>query len=113
MGVVLFDFARQDTRILSDTRERLERNLAGVAPVFQSVIRHARKASNDMRREGLLAFEYEAGAPAGRRRRTADDEQPVALRLPNGYSPSAAGLAEDYQNLTEEILAAFAERSST
>ncbi len=114
LGVALFDFARQDTRILADTRERLVRNLAGAAPVFETVIRNARKASTDMRRDGLLAFEYEEAASAALRRRVADRgwEQP-GRPSPNGYSRTAAGLAEDYQNLTKEILAAFAERSGT
>lgn len=112
LGVALFDFARQDTRILADTRGRLERNLAGAAPVFTTVIRNARKASTDMRRDGLLAFEYEAAAAAAQRRRVADRVWETPGRpSPNGFSRTAAGLAEDYQNLAKEILAAYAERS--
>lgn len=113
LGVVLFDFARQDTRILADTRERLVRNLAGAAPVFETVVRNARKASTDMRRDGLLAFEYEEAAAASLRARVSERvwEKPYQAS-PNGFSKTASGLAEDYQNLTKEILAAFAERSS-
>ena len=114
LGVVLFDFARQDTRILADTRERLVRNLAGAAPVFETVIRNARKASTDMRRDGLLAFEYEEAASAALRRRVTERvwEKPHRAS-PNGFSKTASGLAEDYQNLTKEILAAFTERSGS
>ena len=114
LGVALFDFARQDTRILADTRERLVRNLAGAAPVFETVIRNARKASTDMRRDGLLAFEYEEAAAVALRQRVADRvwERPDRPSS-NGYSKAASGLAEDYQNLTKEILAAFAERSGS
>jgi cellulose biosynthesis protein BcsQ len=114
LGVALFDFARQDTRILADTRERLVRNLAGAAPVFDTVIRNARKASTDMRRDGLLAFEYEAAAALALRHRVAERvwERP-SRTSPNGYSKTAAGLAEDYQSLTKEILAAFAERGGS
>jgi cellulose biosynthesis protein BcsQ len=114
LGVALFDFARQDTRILADTRERLVRNLAGAAPVFDTVIRNARKASTDMRRDGLLAFEYEEAAAAARRQRVIDRvwERP-GRPSPNGYSQTASGLAEDYQNLTKEILAAFAESNGS
>ena len=114
LGVALFDFARQDTRILADTRERLVRNLAGAAPVFETVIRNARKASTDMRRDGLLAFEYEEAAAAAVRQRVADRvwERP-GQPSPNGFSKTAAGLAEDYQNLTKEILSAFAESRSS
>lgn len=113
LGVALFDFARQDTRILADTRERLVRNLAGAAPVFETVIRNARKASTDMRRDGVLAFEYEAAASAARRQRVADRIwERSAQPSPNGFSKSAAGLAEDYQNLTKEILSAFSERGT-
>lgn len=114
LGVALFDFARQDTRILADTRERLVRNLAGAAPVFETVIRNARKASTDMRRDGLLAFEYEEAASEAARRRVAERvwETPYQAS-PNGFSKTASGLAEDYQNLTKEILAAFTERSGS
>ena len=114
LGVALFDFARQDTRILADTRERLVRNLAGAAPVFETVVRNARKASTDMRRDGLLAFEYEEAASAALRRRVTERvwEQPYQASS-NGYSKTASGLAEDYQSLTKEILAAFAERSGS
>jgi cellulose biosynthesis protein BcsQ len=114
LGVTLFDFARQDTRILADTRERLVRNLAGAAPVFDTVIRNARKASTDMRRDGLLAFEYEEAAAAARRQRVVDRVWERSGRpSPNGYSQTASGLAEDYQNLTKEILGAFAERNGS
>lgn len=109
--MALFDFARQDTRILADTRERLVRNLAGAAPVFETVIRNARKASTDMRRDGLLSFEYEEAAAAAMRRRVADRVWERSGPSPNGFSKTAAGLAEDYQSLTKEILAAYAERS--
>ena len=114
LGVALFDFARQDTRILADTKERLIRNLAGAAPVFDTVIRNARKASTDMRRDGLLSFEYEEAADAALRRRVAQRvwEQPYRPSS-NGFSKTASGLAEDYQNLTKEVLAAFAERSGS
>ena len=112
LGVALFDFARQDTRILADTKERLVRNLAGAAPVFDTVIRNARKASTDMRRDGLLSFEYEEASHAALRRRVAERvwEQPYRPSS-NGFSKTASGLAEDYQSLTKEILAAFSERS--
>lgn len=113
LGVALFDFAPQDTRILADTRERLERNLAGVAPVFKSVIRHARKASNDMRRDGLLAFEYEKAAAEDDRTRVAERVWETPAAAPNRLSRNAGGLAEDYQNLTKEILAAFIERGTS
>lgn len=111
LGVALFDFARQDTRILADTRERLVRNLAGAAPVFETVIRNARKASTDMRRDGLLSFEYEEAAAAAIGRRVADRVWERSGPSPNGFSKTAAGLADDYQSLTKEILAAYAERS--
>jgi len=114
LGVILFDFARQDTRILADTKERLVRNLAGAAPVFDTVIRNARKASTDMRRDGLLSFEYEEAAKTALRRRVTERvwEQPYRASS-NGFSKTASGLAEDYQSLTKEILGAFSERSGT
>jgi hypothetical protein len=78
------------------------------------VIRNARKASTDMRRDGLLSFEYEEAASAAVRKRVAGrvwekPHQPSS----NGYSQTASGLAEDYQSLTKEILASFTERSGS
>jgi cellulose biosynthesis protein BcsQ len=92
LGVALFDFATQDTRLLAEVRSMLEERLSAIAPVFETYIRQARRASTDMRRSGLLAHEY---AEAGRQ-----------------HPGSFAGLADDYRNLTNEILNTYQARTA-
>ncbi|NNC93130.1 MAG: ParA family protein [Acidimicrobiia bacterium] len=93
LGVALFDFATQDTRLLAEVRSMLEERLSAIAPVFETYIRQARRASTDMRRMGLLAHEY---AEPGRQ-----------------HPGSFAGLADDYRNLTDEILATYRARTAS
>lgn len=104
LGVVLFDFGTQDRRMLADTRAEIERDLDGVAPVFEAFIRNSRRAPGDMRDQGLLAYEYEAAAAAA--------APWYKDRSAPRFSSSAAGLAEDYQRLTAEMLAAIKTRST-
>jgi cellulose biosynthesis protein BcsQ len=102
LGVVLFDFGTKDRRMLAETRAELERDLDGVAPVFNTFIRNSRRAPGDMRDQGLLAYEYE---------RAAQTATPwYKDRAGPRFSSSATGLAEDYQRLTEEMLKAIAVR---
>lgn len=109
LGVVLFDFGAGDRRIIAETRAELSEALGEAAPVFDTVVRHARKAARDMRRAGLLAFEYEKAAAA----------EPWYKRVwgSEGPSPTFAGnaddLAGDYQALGAEILRRFSERVAT
>lgn len=93
LGVALFDFATQDTRLLAEVRAMLEERLSAIAPVFETYIRQARRASTDMRRMGLLAHEY---AEPGRQ-----------------HPGSFAGLSDDYRNLTNEILATYQARTAS
>jgi cellulose biosynthesis protein BcsQ len=104
LGVVLFDFGNKDTAVTARVRERLTVDLAGAAPVFEAFIRNSRMAPGDMRDLGLLAHEYEGAATQAPRW----FEDRTARR----YSRSAGGLAEDYQRLTTEILAAFTARTA-
>jgi cellulose biosynthesis protein BcsQ len=102
LGVVLFDFGTKDRRMLADTRAELERDLDGVAPVFDTFVRNSRRAPGDMRDQGLLAYEYE---------RAAQTATPwYKDRAGPRFSSSATGLAEDYQRLTEEMLTAITGR---
>lgn len=105
LGVVLFDFGAGDKRILAETRTELAEALGETAPVFGAAIRHARKAARDMRRSGLLAFEY------GRAARAA---QPWYERDRDVAAPTFAGnaddLAGDYERLGAEVLGRFSER---
>ena len=66
----------------------------------------------DCRREGRLAYEYEqvavewrAGTSIGERIKGRQEGKPAAA-----YSSAAGGLAEDYQQLGEEVLAEFGRR---
>lgn len=102
LGVVLFDFGRLDRRMLADTRFELERDLDGAAPVFQAFIRNSRRAPGDMRDRGLLAYEYEEAAAAA--------TPWYKDRHGPRFSASAAGLAEDYQRLTAEMLSEMTAR---
>jgi len=96
LGVVLFDVGSGDTALRNQARTELEELLGDVAPVLQSSIRHSRRGAVDMRRLGQVAYEY---------------EQAYALAKPwyqdrSAPRPSAAaaGLAGDYQQLTEEVM---------
>ena len=104
LGVCLFGFGTQDTKLVAKARGQLEEALNGIAPVFQSFIRTSRKAPDDMRELGLLAHEYYQTAAAAPRWY----ENPDAPR----YSVSAEGLAVDYQELSREILTGFAAKSA-
>ncbi|MPY92430.1 MAG: AAA family ATPase [Acidimicrobiia bacterium] len=104
LGICLFGFGAQDHRIVAKARHQLEEALDGIAPVFDSFIRHSRKAPDDMRELGLLAHEY--AQTAAQAPRWFEDRDAVR------YSTSADALASDYQALTKEILTAFAERQA-
>ena len=104
LGVCLFGFGSQDTKLVAKARGQLEEALEGIAPVFETFVRHARKAPDDMREMGLLAHEYlerAQGAPKWYENRDAVQ-----------FSTAAAGVASDYQNLATEILGAFAARQN-
>lgn len=95
LGVALFDFATQDTRMLAEVRALLEMRLGEIAPVFEGHIRQARRGSTEMRRLGMLAHEYlEATQSSGGPRQ----------------SGSVAGVAEDYRMLTAQILEEYLRR---
>jgi len=102
LGVVLFDFGKNDSAVVRRVRERLTADLDGAAPVFDTFIRNSRMGPGDMRELGVLAYEYETAATQAPR--WFED------RSARRYSRSANGLAEDYQALTNEILTAFTTR---
>jgi len=57
LGVVLFDFGKNDTAVVGRVRDRLTEDLAGAASVFETFIRNSRMAPGDMRELGVLAYE--------------------------------------------------------
>jgi chromosome partitioning protein len=101
LGVVLFDFGARDTRIVAKARAQLEDELGGAAPVFSAFVRNARRAADDMRELGLLAYEYEQEAAQAK---------PWYERPARRFSAAAGSVAGDYQRLTEELLAAYSSR---
>ena len=112
LGVVLFAFGAGDKRLLAEARQSLEEILDETdIPVFESFIRHTAKSATDTRKLGQVAHEYENAAldaePFWKRLRKGKDQ---AAPIPS-YSQASGGLAADYQNLTREILSAFASNS--
>lgn len=105
LGVALFNLGANDRRIHAEVRSDLSTALRDVAPVFEAFIRHARKASRDMRRRGQLAFEYHESAKDAR---PWYDRQPG--EAPEGFASNAADLSGDYQRLCGEILQRYIAR---
>ena len=105
LGVVVGPVGTQSTAIVRDTKARLADILGETVPVFGRTIRLAQAAAVHCRERGLLAHEYEQQALQATPwyRRLGEKEGPR-------FSGAAAGLAEDYQVLAEEILAAFSTR---
>lgn len=102
LGVVMFDVGAGDTKLRAQARRELEEALTGIAPVFDTTIRHSRRGAYDMRRRGEVAAEYEQAALSA---------QPWYLDpTAPSFSTAAEGLAGDYQRLTTEILTAVAAR---
>jgi chromosome partitioning protein len=97
LGVVLFDIASTATRLRREISKQVVDALGGVAPLFDTTIRHS-VAATDARGQGLLIHEY-AAALAG---------EPFWKALREGRRPSSPGsapaLAGDYAALVHEIL---------
>jgi cellulose biosynthesis protein BcsQ len=107
LGVVVGPVGTQSKAIVRDTRARLGEILGETVPVFDRTIRLAQAAAVHCRERGLLAHEYEAAAGQATPwyKRNGDKKGP-------SFSSAAAGLAEDYQALSEEILAAYSARQA-
>ena len=108
LGVVVGPVGTQSKAIVRDTRARLTELLGESVPVFDRTIRLAQAAAVHCRERGLLAHEYETAAGQATpwyQRRKSGGEGPR-------FSSAAAGLAEDYQALATEILAAYSARQA-
>jgi len=103
LGVVLFGFGAAERRMLRDTRRQLEYLLDGVAPVFPTPVREARKAARHMRAHGVVASEYFLAS---------QDAAPWYDNPPGeeSFARNAAGLASDYWEVTREILSRLSQR---
>ncbi|MDN5766098.1 MAG: ParA family protein [Humibacillus sp.] len=98
LGVVLFDVPTAGTRLLAETRAFLSTELAGAAPVFNARIRTSKATARAANERGLLVAELaNIGRPQWWKIRSgeAKDTQVPAV---------AAHVAQDYTDLTEEIL---------
>jgi cellulose biosynthesis protein BcsQ len=108
LGVVVGPVGTQSKAIVRDTRAQLTAILGESIPVFDPTIRLAQAAAVHCRERGLLAHEYETAAgnalPWYQRRKTGTGSP--------AFSTAAAGLAEDYQRLTEAILTAYTTRQT-
>jgi chromosome partitioning protein len=108
LGVVVTLVPTGGRAIVRDIRQELDAILEGKVRVFDTTIRFAKAAALGYRDRGLLANEYEVEAskalPWYKARSLA---HPVER-----YSSASSGLAEDYQQLAEEILGAFSERQA-
>jgi len=106
LGVVVAGLDRRATKQQQLTRVRLKAETGDVFNVFDNQIFDSRKAANEAREAGLLAFEYEAAAlginPRLRMQALRDGKA--------DFSGAASNLASDYQALSDEILQALSQR---
>lgn len=98
LGVVLTLAVSTATNIKRTVRATLTQLLGAHIKVFDTNIRFAQAAAVDCRRDGRLAHEYEQAAQAA---------EPWWKNTTKGetFSRAATGLADDYQRLTNEVLA--------
>lgn len=92
IGIVLFGITSSGTRVTSNIREHLERDVRGSAPVLESVIRYVESVAVKCRQMGLVPAELarEPGIEAS-------------------TATSAKRLAGDYRSLATEILTIIAQ----
>jgi len=105
-GVVRFGVGSSATRISKNVRDTIDEILGGAAPIFDAVIRHSDAAAYETRRHGLLAHELESASSAQGRSILAALRSGMKLgsdEIGTGAKTSK-GLAEDYENLSAEIL---------
>lgn len=100
LGVVLMLTVSAATNIKRNVRATLTELLGTHVKVLDTTVRFAQAAAVDCRRDGRLAHEYEQAAQAA---------EPWWKNNNKGetFSRAATGLADDYQRLTNEILATF------
>lgn len=97
LGVVLFGMDPSQPRLHREVRADVEWELDGAAPVLEPFIRSRPRAARDLRRHGLVAGEYLRAARDAR-------DDPDRIPGADAYDDDAVGLAEDYWDLTEDVL---------
>jgi cellulose biosynthesis protein BcsQ len=106
LGVVLFDLGTTHQAIIGDARSALEEALDGAAPVLDTFVRHAPRAS-EARNHGLLAYEYESSKAKARTKALAATRSKRSINpftSMGRFGANAEGLAEDYQHIAEELV---------
>ena len=98
LGVVLMLTVTSATAVKRTVRATLAELLGSTVRVFDTTVRFAQAAAVDCRRDGRLAHEYEQAAHAAAPWWTVTGRN-------ESFSRAASGLAGDYQQLTNEILA--------
>ena len=98
LGVVLMLTVTTATNVKRTVRNTLTELLGDHIQVFDTTIRFAQAAAVDCRRDGRLAHEYEQAALI------ADTWWKHTTTKGETFSRAATGLANDYQQLTNEIL---------
>lgn len=102
LGVVLFAIPARADRLHRELREFLETELAGLAPVVRTRIRDALKAATAARDRGVLVSEL-AGI-----KRPRFWEIRAGRARDDGIPENAADLAQDYHDLTMDLLTLIA-----
>lgn len=117
LGAVIFGNPIQATGLLARTQSQLGQEIGGVVPLFDTSIRHS-AAAVDARNRGQLASELARDADLGRaarmrwlraRRKNLNLAEPDDARLPQ----AAGGLADDYRQLTADVLRRLRDREAT
>jgi cellulose biosynthesis protein BcsQ len=88
LGAVITGLSRGSTRMAANARQQLEQDLEGIAPVLGSIIHNVELAASTCREKGILAHEYEQATGPG-------------------VSTGRRGLADDYDDLINELLRAI------
>lgn len=103
LGIVIFANATSAKTVLKNTRARLDKDLGGSVPIFDTRIRASETVAYDARRRGQLVQElaqdvqaapkwYETLKGGG------------AVNAPQAGGDVADGLSSDYMNLTKEMV---------
>lgn len=100
LGVVRTGTAAGATAIRAEARTEIESDLGGAAPVLDTCIRHAERAAGAAVDIGKLPFELEPALA---------DQKPYWQQVKEGsvergLPPSTTGLAQDYAELTQEVI---------
>jgi cellulose biosynthesis protein BcsQ len=115
LGIALFDFNPTATALRRQVEAEINRDFPDGVNIFETAIRHSHRAAYDMRQHGMTAGEYErvAAVDKGRRLEMLKKDPAQLKRSGPAMAQSAARLANDYRNLSREILDVFTSAAVT